>query len=84
VFVIAYAPAVAGFTERVQSTLSGFAQRVRLTFIGEQTAVQMVAAVKTLPPQSLLFYARYSRVDKGRVVYPDELLNRGAFEFTLR
>ena len=75
VFVIAYAPAVAGYTERVQSTLSGFAQRVRLTYIGEPTAADMVAVVKTLPPQTLLFYARYSPVDTGRVVYPDELLS---------
>jgi len=58
VFVIAYAPAVAGYTERVQATLSGFAQRVRLTYIGERTAAEMVAVVRTLPPQTLLFYAR--------------------------
>jgi ABC-type uncharacterized transport system substrate-binding protein len=75
VFVIAYAPAVAGYTERVRSTLSGFAQRVRLTYIGERTAADMVAVVKDLPTHSLLFYARYSPVDTGRVVYPDELLS---------
>jgi signal transduction histidine kinase len=75
VFVIAYAPAVAGYTERVQSTLSGFAQRVRLTYIAERTAADMVAVVRALPSQTLLFYARYSPVDTGRVVYPDELLS---------
>jgi len=75
VFVVAYAPAVAGYTERVQATLRGFAQRVRLTYIGERTAADMVAVVGSLPPQTLLFYARYSPVDTGRVVYPDELLS---------
>jgi len=75
VFVIAYAPAVEGYTQRVQSTLSGFAPRVRLTYIGESTSAATVAVVKALPPQSLVFYARYSPVDTGRVVYPDELLS---------
>jgi signal transduction histidine kinase len=75
VFVIAYAPAVEGYTQRVQSTLSEFSQRVRLTYIGETTLAAMVAVVKDLPPQSLVFYARYSPVDMGRVVYPDELLS---------
>jgi len=75
VFVIAYAPAVEGYTARVQSTLSGFGQRAQLTYIGEGTSAAMVAAVKALPPQSLVFYARYSPVGTGRVVYPDELLS---------
>jgi signal transduction histidine kinase len=75
VFVIAYAPAVEGYTQRVQQTLSDFSQRVQLTYIGESTVAGMVAAVKALPAQSLIFYARYSPVDTPRVVYPDELLS---------
>jgi signal transduction histidine kinase len=75
VFVIAYAPAVEGYTERVQSTLSRFAQRVRLSYIGDTTAAAMVAHVRALPRESLVFYARYSPVDTQRVVYPDELLS---------
>ncbi|HEU5257271.1 MAG TPA: ABC transporter substrate binding protein [Vicinamibacterales bacterium] len=74
VFVIAYAPAVEGYTQRVQSTLDGFAQRVRLTYIGESSLAAMIGVVKALPPQSLVLYARYSPVDMERVEYPDELL----------
>ena len=74
VFVIAYAPAVEGYPERIRSTLSGFADRVQLTYIGESTSAAMVDVVKALPPQSLVFYARYSPVDTGRVVYADEQL----------
>jgi len=73
--VIAYAPAVEGYTQRVQSTLSEFSRRVQLTYIGESTMAAMVADVKALPPQSLVFYARYSPVDTTRVVYPDEPLS---------
>jgi signal transduction histidine kinase len=75
VFVIAYAPAVEGYTQRVQSMLSDFSQRVRLTYIGESTVGAMVAAVKAVPPGSLVFYARYSPDNGTRVVYPDELLS---------
>ena len=75
VFVIAYAPAVEGYTQRVQQTLSEFSPHVQLTYIGESTVTGMVTAVKALPPQSLIFYARYSPVDTPRVVYPDELLS---------
>jgi signal transduction histidine kinase len=74
VFVVAYAPAVDGYAERVRSTLSEFSQRVQLTYIDESTLAGMVAAVKALPPRSLILYTRYSPVDVRRVVYPDELI----------
>ena len=34
----------------------------------------MLAALKTLPADSLILYVRYSPVNKGRVIFPDELL----------
>ena len=35
---------------------------------------EMLAALKTLPADSLILYARYSPVTRGRVIFPDELL----------
>src|SRR6185295_17556717 len=72
--VVAYAPAVAGFRERVQATLAPFSKRVRVTYSEEPTLPEMLATLKTLPTDSLIFYVRYSPVTKGRVIYPDEML----------
>ena len=72
--VVAYAPAVAGFRERVQATLAPFSKRVSVTYSEEPTLPEMLATLKTLPADSLIFYVRYSPVTKGRVIYPDEML----------
>ena len=72
--VVAYAPAVAGFRERVEATLAPFSSRVAVTYSNEPTLAEMLAALKTLPADSLIFYVRYSPVTKGRVIFPDELL----------
>ena len=34
----------------------------------------MLATLRTLPADSLIFYVRYSPASKGRVIYPDEML----------
>ena len=72
--VVAYAPAVAGFRERVEATLAPFSSRVAVTYSNEPTLAGMLAALKTLPADSLILYVRYSPVTKGRVIFPDELL----------
>ena len=72
--VVAYAPAVAGFRERVQATLAPFSTRVTVTYSDEPTLPEMLATLKTLPADSLIFYVRYSPVTKGRVIFPDEML----------
>ena len=72
--VVAYAPAVAGFRERVEATLATFSSRVAVTYSNEPTLPEMLAALKTLPADSLILYVRYSPVTKGRVIFPDELL----------
>jgi signal transduction histidine kinase len=72
--VVAYAPAVGGFRERVQATLAAFSSRVAVTYSNEPSLSEMLAALRTLPTDSLIFYVRYSPVTKGRVIFPDELL----------
>jgi signal transduction histidine kinase len=72
--VVAYAPAVPGFQERVQATLAPFSKRVAVTYTEETTLPEMLAALERLPADSLIFYVRYSPVIKGRVVFPDEML----------
>ena len=72
--VVAYAPAVGGFRERVEATLATFSSRVAVTYSNEPTLAAMLAALKTLPANSLILYVRYSPVTKGRVIFPDELL----------
>ena len=72
--VIAYAPAVDGFQQRVQSTLAAFSKRVEVTYSNEPTLPEMLDTVRKLPADSLIFYVRYSPVTKGRVIFPDEML----------
>ena len=45
-----------------------------VTYSNEPTLPEMLAALKTLPADSLIFYVRYSPVTKGRVIFPDEML----------
>jgi signal transduction histidine kinase len=72
--VVAYAPAVDGFQERVLSALAGFSQRLQLTFANEPSLPEMLAVIKTLPADSLIFWVRYSPVTTGRVIHPHEFL----------
>ena len=62
------------FRERVEATLAPFSSRVAVTYSNEPTLPEMLAALEKLPADSLLLYMRYSPVNKGRVIFPDELL----------
>ena len=74
VHVVAYAPAVVGYQQRVQAQLKAISQRITVTFANEPTLEEALTVVKDLPADSLLLYARYSPVTKGRVIFPDEML----------
>jgi signal transduction histidine kinase len=74
VFVVAQARAVEGYEERVRSTLSRFSGRVELTYIAERTVPALLAAVRLIPPQSVLLYLRYTPHEATtRIMYPDEV-----------
>jgi signal transduction histidine kinase len=72
VFVVAQAPTSDGYDERIRAALDPFSDRVQLTYIKEASVADLLAAVKAIPAQSLIFYARYTPDDAERIVYPDE------------
>ena len=58
----------------MKSALAAFSSRVTLTYSNEPSLPELLAALKTLPADSLILYARYSPVTRGRVIFPDEVL----------
>lgn len=74
VHVVAYAPGVEGYLQRVQTQLTPIAKRVTVTFATEPTLDEALAVIKRLPADSLLLYVRYSPTTKGRVIFPDAML----------
>jgi signal transduction histidine kinase len=74
VFVVAQAPTSDTYDERVRTALSQFSDRVELTYIKEKSVQDLLAAVKAVPAQSLIFYARYTPEHAERVVHPDEVV----------
>ena len=54
--VVAYAPAVDGFQERVRSALAAFSKRLTVTYSNEPSLPELLAALKALPANSLLFW----------------------------
>jgi signal transduction histidine kinase len=73
VFVVAQAPAVDGYDERVRSALRQFTDRVNLVYIKEQTVPALLAAVKAIPPQSLLLYTRYAPTQPVPNLYTNDV-----------
>ena len=72
--VVAYAPEVDGFQERVESAMAVYSPRLTVTFTNEPTLPQVLEVLKALPKDSLIFWVRYSPVTKSRVIFPDEFL----------
>ena len=72
--VVAYAPNFETYQKGVKSALAAFSSRVTLTYSNEPSLPELLATLKTLPADSLILYARYSPVTRGRVIFPDELL----------
>jgi signal transduction histidine kinase len=73
-FVVAQSPAVNGYDERVRLMLSRFSDRVELNYIKERTIPALLAAVKAIPPQSVIIYLRYTPIEVTRIVYSDEIV----------
>src|SRR5688572_948014 len=75
IHVVAYAPTFDSYQEGLKAALAAFSTRVTLTYSNEPSLPAMLAALKTLPADSLILYARYSPAAPGRVIFPDELLS---------
>lgn len=72
VFVVAQAPGVEGYDERVRAALARFSRQVKLSYIREKSVSRLIAAIKAVPPQSLILYIRYTP-ETGRVIYSPEV-----------
>ena len=73
VFVVAQAPTSERYDERVQAALNAFANRVTLTYIREPSLPGLLAAVKAVPADSVIFYTRYTPENAETIVYTDEV-----------
>ena len=73
VFVVAQSPSSPGYDQRVRAALQPLTKRAEFTYIKEPSVPRLLAAVKSLPAHSFIFYARYAPDDAGHVVYPDEI-----------
>jgi signal transduction histidine kinase len=72
VHVVAHAPFLEGYEQRMAASLAPIAHGVALTYAHEATLAEAVETIRRLPADSLIFYARYSPVTTGRAVLPDE------------
>src|SRR5262245_42198832 len=64
VFVIAQ-ELTRGYLEEVQAALAKSVERVDLKFIRERTVPGLIAAVRAVPPHSLIHFVRFSREDRS-------------------
>jgi len=78
VFVVAQAPTVQGYDERIRAALAAFSGRVELTYIREPSLSRLLAAVRAISPPGLIFYARYTPADSEAVIYSDEVVREMA------
>jgi signal transduction histidine kinase len=60
VFVVADAPTEQEYRERVRAALTQFTGRVELVYINEPSVPGLLAAVRTIPADSLLLYTRFA------------------------
>jgi signal transduction histidine kinase len=72
-FVVAQAPTVRGYDQQIRSALQPLSHRVQLTYITEPTLEGLIAAVKTIPPRSLVLYTRYAPQESTRITHTDEI-----------
>ncbi|HEU5257270.1 MAG TPA: ABC transporter substrate binding protein [Vicinamibacterales bacterium] len=73
VFVVAHAPTVAGYDDKVKSALRRFSDRVTLTYVEDRTIPALLSAVKAIPPPSLILYTRYAPDEPAPNVHPDDI-----------
>jgi signal transduction histidine kinase len=72
VFVVAKSP-IAQNVESVHTRLSRFSSRVALNYLEPDTLDELIAAVRNVPPRSLVLYVWYSQDQPGNVVSPVEI-----------
>ena len=78
VVVVAQAPNVDGYAARVRGALERFSQRVELTYVPQQSLPGLLATVRAIPSDSLIFFTRYVPDGVGSTMHSDEVLRRVA------
>ena len=71
VFVVAQAPTLVGYDERVGSALIGFSNKVEIVYVRERTVAALLSRIKTIPPQSLILYTRFAPEEPTPILDPD-------------
>ncbi len=71
VFVVARASGASGL-DVVKTELHDFSGQVKLTYINEGTVPRLLAAVRAIPPRSLILYL-WHQEENGNLLYPDEV-----------
>jgi PAS domain S-box-containing protein len=72
VFVIAYAPTL-NLVEGIRPELLSFAQRVELTYFEEPSIDRLLEAVRALPADSIVLFARHSREEGANPLLPADV-----------
>jgi signal transduction histidine kinase len=76
VFVVAQAPNVYRYEDRVRNALGRFSSRVELVYIPQQSLPGLLATIKTVPSNSVILFTRYIPDGAGSTMYSDEVLRR--------
>jgi signal transduction histidine kinase len=74
IHVVAYAPLVEGYQQRIASALAPVARGVTVTYANEATLADALGTIRRLPADSLIFYTRYSPIATSRVLLADEVI----------
>jgi signal transduction histidine kinase len=59
--------------EAVRAEFRDFAPRVNITYLNEPTVPRLLAAIKAIPPRSVILYVWHSQQGPGHIVYPDQV-----------
>ena len=59
--------------EAVRAELRDFTERVSFTYVTERTLPKLLAAIKAVPPNSVILYIWHTQQDPGNIVYPSEI-----------
>src|SRR5829696_6674693 len=71
-FVVAHTPNIA-LPDAVRAELQGVAQESRISYIAEDSIPALIAAVKAVPPHSIILYVRQSREEPGRILFASDV-----------
>ena len=76
-FVVAHPPQVA-LPEPARTELQGIAQEGRISYIAQDSIPGLIAAVKAVPPHSIILYVRQSREEPGRILFASDVARQVA------